>query len=49
MKIEWESKNMAWGVFFCLTWTEFYFCVVLAGIDFEFHIHNLRKVIYENE
>lgn len=47
MKIQWESKNMGWGVFICLNWESFYFCFTLAGIDVEFHIHNLRKEIYK--
>jgi len=47
MKLDWESDNMAWGIYISLNWRAFYFCIVLAGIDFEFHIHNLRDVFYE--
>lgn len=49
MRIDWESKNMAWGYFIQLSRESFYFCVTLAGIDIEFHIHNVRSVIYEKE
>ena len=49
MKWQWESKNMAWGYFIQLSLESFYFCFTLAGIDFEFHIHNLRDIVYNND
>lgn len=47
MKIDWESKNMAWAIYLSLSRQAFYVCFMLAGVDFEFHIHNLREVVYE--
>jgi len=46
MKIQWESKNMAWGYFFQLSSKSFYITVTIAGVDIEFHIANLRNVVY---
>jgi len=39
------TENGAWGIRIRLDWGAFYFWVVLAGIDIEFHIDNLRSAI----
>ena len=46
MKISWESENGGWGFYFSLSWKAFYIAVTLAGVDIEFHFHNLREVVY---
>lgn len=48
MKLHWESENMAWGLFLQLSLESFYLCFTLAGIDIQFHIHNLRNIIYHD-
>ena len=47
MKLQWESENMGWGFYFNLSWESLYISITLAGVDVEFHIHNLRSVIYD--
>ena len=49
MNLQWESDNMAWAYYFHLDWESLYIAVVLAGIDIQFHIYNLRDIIYEEE
>lgn len=44
-----ESKDMNWELYFSLTAEAFYIAVKLAGVDIEFHIHNLRGVDDEFE
>lgn len=48
MIIDFESKNMAWRFYLHIEWTCFYIALVIAGVDIEFHITNLRDIIYEN-
>jgi len=48
IKREWESENMAWRFYFNISTESFYIAVTLAGVDLEFHIHNLRSVIYDS-
>ena len=49
MKVQWESENMAWGYYFNLSKESLYIAITLAGVDIEFHIHNLRSVVYPKE
>ena len=49
MEFKWESEDMGWAYYFYLDWESFYIAIVLAGIDIQFHIHNLRDIIYEEE
>lgn len=48
MIIDLESADMAWRFYLNIKWTCFYIAVVIAGIDIEFHIINLRDVIYQS-
>ena len=49
MKLQWESYNMAWGFYFNLSFESLYIAITLAGIDVEFHIHNLRSICYGDD
>ena len=49
MKIDLESDDLKWRFYVSLTWEAFYFVIVLASVDFEFHIHNLRSIDKEFE
>ena len=44
--IDKRSKNDAWGIYFHLSVESFYIGLTLAGIDAEFHIHNVRDIVY---
>ena len=48
MKIQWESENMAWLLYFSLDWKGIYAEITLAGINIHFHIDNIRNVIYDS-
>ena len=49
MDINWRNRNEAWGFYFHLDWESFYIAFTLAGVDIEFHIHNLRDIVYEED
>ena len=43
------TYNEAWGIYIHLSTESFYFAFTFAGVDIEFHIHNLRDIVYEGE
>ena len=46
MKIDRESENMAWRFYFSIGWDHFFIAVVIAGVDIEFHVQNVRNILY---
>ena len=48
MIIQWESENMAWGFYFHLGWKSFFIAFTIAGVDVEFHIYNVRDIVYDS-
>lgn len=49
MEFKWESEDMGWAYYFYLGWRSFFIGVTLAGIDIEFHIANMRGIVYPKE
>ena len=49
MKIDWESQNMAWRIYFQVDWGGLCMALVIAGVDISFHILNLRDIVYQDD
>lgn len=49
MNLQWESENMRWAYYFHLDWEAFYIAFTIAGVDIQFHIHNVRSILYPKE
>ena len=45
----WYNENESWGFYFHLSTKSVYIAVVIAGIDIEFHVHNVRSIVYYSE